>query len=217
MYCWRCHTLGTFSRNVYSPASAPPRRGPVRAGAVGAGTFGPKIGEWGFLGRLGKPFKMAVPGPPGGGKTSAVLQLCERMQETWGPVLFMALDEGPESASFREKLARFEIRRTFIDYGSWAEIAATVAGGGWAVVAIDSINRCPVPSFELDSYTRSMGVSWILTQEVTKAGEPRGSNTWAHWADTVVTVADGVACTGKNRYGISGAKKRIFGEEVPSE
>lgn len=209
-WCPRCGAVSSYGRVVHSPAMAPPQRRPVKASDLGGGKLAPSLGRWDDLfGRVGRPIKLLVFGPPGSLKTTCALLLSEAFK-VWGPVLYVAADEGPESQSFKDKIGRLEVLSPYIMSGSWAEISAEVAGGGWSLVVLDSANRIGVVPGELDAYTNSLRLSWLVLLEVTKAGDFRGDASWPHWADIVLYTDGKCVNVEKSRYGQAGKKQEVL-------
>ncbi len=55
-------------------------------------------------------------------------------------------------------------------------------------------------------------LSLVMIFQTTKDGMFRGQNTWEHLVQTVIEVKNGIAKTGKNRFGAKGSY-RIFDDD----
>lgn len=212
LWCPRCGSMWTFGAVVGSPGVGPGRIKPVQASALRAGQLAPSLGEEfdSLFGRMGRPVKIGAHGLPGSGKTTWALKLAEAFK-VWGAVLYCALDEGYESQSFRDKVARLEIRSPYVCGGSWREISWEIARGEWGVVVVDTVQRSQALPEDLDQFSRSSGVSWVVLLEDLKDGATyKGDSAWGHWVDVMVRVEGLRATTEKNRYAACGSGMEVL-------
>ena len=209
LYCPRCASMASYVRVVQSPGVAPRGAEPIQASKLAAGVLAPTLGEFdSFLGRLGRPVRIAIFGAAGAGKTTWALRLAQAFR-TWGQVLFCAVDEGMESASFRDKIQRLEITSPFIFSGGWPEITAQAVTGRWRMIVVDTVTRAGADPGEMNAYTRAHGVSWVAVLEVTKSGMFRGDASWSHWSDVLIRAEGLRVSIEKNRYGRAGVEKEV--------
>lgn len=207
-YCMRCDAHCSYYPQVQSPAPAPPRQRPMRASDLGGLRYAAAIGRgWtDVIGQVGRPLRVLAWGPAGTLKTTRVLDLAEGIADGWGgDVLYLAADEGRDSVSFRDKLARGEIVKTMVMSGGWRDLADELGRNRYVAACIDTINRVGIVPGEATDYTQSLGVSWLMIAEATKDGDLyRGEAGWGHWADIVLRFEPTKMVIEKNRYGQAG-------------
>lgn len=73
------------------------------------------------------------------------------------------------------------------------------------VLIIDSVNDARLEPIDIKNLQKQYPkLSLVLIFQTKKDGQFRGYNTWEHWVQTVIEVKNGVAHTGKNRFGTKG-------------
>ncbi len=94
---------------------------------------------------------------------------------------------------------------TYIENFLTKEIKDSLFLQNYDVFIIDSVSDAHLTPEDIEAMQKQYPqLSLILIFHTTKDGQFRGLNTWEHWVQTVVEVKDGIATTGKNRFGAKG-------------
>lgn len=167
-----------------------------------------------FLGNLvpREPVNICCYGPPGGGKSSFLLQFADAISTKASKTLYIADEETKFSATMKKKIQDFGINNKFllIDDGiKKGDILKSFRESGAKNLVLDSVNSLGLLPSEGEPIKKAVpGFSCFVLQS-TKDGKYRGTTKWIHNCAIEVRVKKGIARTGKNRYGMS-QKKRIF-------
>ena len=139
--------------------------------------------------RTGPASLICLSGPPGSGKSTAATKIADQYP---GTVVYSSIEEGI-GESLMARLKRLEVHRK----GLWFCSHMTVAGVDDVIVekapglvVIDSITASVFTSDDLLSLAHDRKVIVIAILQVTKAGDPAGSNSLSHDADVCVSFLD---------------------------
>lgn len=133
-----------------------------------------------------------VYGPPGSGKSTALLRLADALAEEGGPVFVNALEEG-HAVSVSEKLRRLELRRDDIYIACINDLVAlveAVSERGCSYLVLDSLSVSPLSAEDVARLQREMDVSILFSLHETKAGSAAGRRALIHYADVVLHLLD---------------------------
>ena len=154
-------------------------------------------GKWGdLMGHPGKRFHLMVFGRPKQGKSIFSVQFANYLSQNFGPVLYVASEEG-FSATLQKKIADFGMANRNMDFANFREyeqIRQALEGKKYRFVFIDSVNFIKVTPEQIEALkAANPGTAFVTIQQATKGGQFRGSQEYAHNCDMIVEVINGVA------------------------
>ena len=154
-------------------------------------------GKWGdLMGYPGKRFHLMVFGRPKQGKSIFSVQFANYLSQNFGPVLYVASEEG-FSATLQKKIADFGMANRDMDFANFREyeqIRQALENKKYKFVFIDSVNFIKVTPEQIEALKASNpGTAFVTIQQATKGGQFRGSQEYAHNCDMIVEVINGVA------------------------
>lgn len=157
----------------------------------------PFTGKWErFLGKPQVGFHAMVFGIPKSGKSILCTQLAKYLADNFGPVLYVAAEEG-FSMTLQNKIREFGIASENLHYANFKEynqIKSALQNNQFEFVFLDSVNFMKIAPEEMRELKQlNPGVSFVAVQQATKDGKFRGSQEYAHDADIIINVADGIA------------------------
>lgn len=157
----------------------------------------PFDGKWGdLMGRPGKRFHLMVFGRPKQGKSIFSVQFANYLSQNFGPVLYVASEEG-FSATLQKKIADFGMANRNMDFANFREyeqIRQALENKKYKFVFIDSVNFIKVTPEQIEALkAANPGTAFVTIQQATKGGQFRGSQEYAHNCDMIVEVINGVA------------------------
>ena len=170
-----------------------------------------------LIGNPSLPFYVMLYGLPGSGKSTLTIQLAKYLASKGLRVLYYAKEESTRhgfSYTLKEKLDRLNAYHENLFFAASLPENLTP----YDVLVIDSVNEAELTKDQIERLQNDYpNLSMLLIFQSTKDGQFRGDQTWQHLVDTVIKVENGVATTGKNRFGkggevevfqtLSGAKK----------
>lgn len=149
-----------------------------------------------FVGNPTKNFSMIVYGLPKSGKSNFAFQFASFLARHFGKVLFVASEEGI-SRTLQDK-----IRFNLADYKEihispskeYATIKRQVKENDYKFVFIDSLNVTDISVIELEELRKeNKDKAFISILQTTKKGDFKGSQEFAHNADVIVSIDNGIA------------------------
>lgn len=154
-------------------------------------------GKWGdLMGQPGKRFHLMVFGRPKQGKSIFSVQFANYLSQNFGPVLYVASEEG-FSATLQKKIADFGMANRNMDFANFREyeqIRQALENKKYKFVFIDSVNFIKVTPEQIEALkAANPGTAFVTIQQATKGGQFRGSQEYAHNCDMIVEVINGVA------------------------
>lgn len=157
----------------------------------------PFDGKWGdLMGKPGKRFHLMVFGRPKQGKSIFSVQFANYLSQNFGPVLYVASEEG-FSATLQKKIADFGMANRNMDFANFREyeqIRQALENKKYKFVFIDSVNFIKVTPEQIEALkAANPGTAFVTIQQATKGGQFRGSQEYAHNCDMIVEVINGVA------------------------
>jgi len=157
----------------------------------------PFTGKWErFLGKPQVGFHAMVFGIPKSGKSILCTQLAKYLADNFGPVLYVAAEEG-FSMTLQNKIREFGMASENLHYANFREynaIKECLQHNEFEFVFLDSVNFMKITPEEMrDLKKLNPGTSFINVQQATKDGKFRGSQEYAHDADIIINVEAGVA------------------------
>lgn len=144
-------------------------------------------------------------GPPGAGKSSLSLRLCEDSPPTWERPLYAAIEEGL-GPGLADRIGRVEATRSrYCDARDLPELAAAVDAEEPDVLVVDSVTAAGLAPEDALSLRRTYpALSLILVSQVTKSGDHVGSRAWTHDVDLAIELP---------AYGEYAVRKSWIGEQ----
>ena len=157
----------------------------------------PFDGKWGdLMGQPGKRFHLMVFGRPKQGKSIFSVQFANYLSQNFGPVLYVASEEG-FSATLQKKIADFGMANRNMDFANFREyeqIRQALENKKYKFVFIDSVNFIKVTPEQIEALkAANPATAFVTIQQATKGGQFRGSQEYAHNCDMIVEVINGVA------------------------
>lgn len=150
-----------------------------------------------FLELIGKPsriFSGIIWGLPKGGKSNLSVRFADYLQEYFGPVVYIAAEEG-HSSSLKEKFVQIDGGDvTIIESRNRDDIREYIKSKDCSFIFIDSINVAGIDNEFLELVkTENPNKSFISIVQATKSGNFKGDQALTHNCDFVVKVVAGVA------------------------
>lgn len=154
-------------------------------------------GKWQkFMGQPSIGFHAMVFGIPKSGKSILCTQLAKYLSDEFGSVLYVAAEEG-FSMTLQNKLREFGMASENLHYANFREyeqIKTALQNNQFAFVFLDSVNFMKItPEQMRELKAENPQTAFITIQQATKDGKFRGSQEYAHDADVIINVANGVA------------------------
>jgi hypothetical protein len=157
----------------------------------------PFTGKWKkFIGEPSIGFHAMVFGIPKSGKSILCTQMAKYMSDNFGSVLYVAAEEG-FSMTLQNKLKEFGMASENLHYANFREyeqIRTALQNNEFAFVFLDSVNFMKItPEQMRELKAENPQTAFITIQQATKDGKFRGSQEYAHDADVIINVANGIA------------------------
>jgi hypothetical protein len=154
-------------------------------------------GKWAkFMGQPSIGFHAMVFGIPKSGKSILCTQMAKYFADNFGSVLYVAAEEG-FSMTLQNKIREFGIASENLHYANFREydqIRTALQNNDFNFVFLDSVNFMKItPEQMRELKQENPQVAFITIQQATKDGKFRGSQEYAHDADIIINVANGVA------------------------
>ena len=157
-----------------------------------------------LIGNPSLPFYVMLYGLPGSGKSTLTIQLAKYLATQGLRVLYYAKEESTRHGfnyTLKEKLDRLNAYHENLFFA--ADLPEDLTP--YDVLVIDSVNEAQLTKDQIERLQNDYpNLSMLLIFQSTKDGQFRGDQTWQHLVDTVIHVENGVATTGKNRFGKGG-------------
>ncbi len=150
-----------------------------------------------FLELIGEPekrFAGIIWGKPKGGKSNFAIRFADYLQEYFGDVLYIAVEEG-ESQTLKGKIEDIGGSIvTFCDTKDITEIMKYSANAKYKFVFIDSINRAGIDYQLLESIKfENPDKSFVAIVQANKSGSFKGDQALTHNCDFIIYVEEGIA------------------------
>jgi hypothetical protein len=154
-------------------------------------------GKWQkFMGQPSIGFHAMVFGIPKSGKSILCTQFAKYLSDNFGSVLYVAAEEG-FSMTLQNKLREFGMASENLHYANFREyeqIRTALQNNDFNFVFLDSVNFMKItPEQMRELKQENPNTAFITIQQATKDGKFRGSQEYAHDADVIINVANGVA------------------------
>lgn len=157
----------------------------------------PFTGKWQkFMGQPSIGFHAMVFGIPKSGKSILCTQMAKYLSDNFGSVLYVAAEEG-FSMTLQNKLKEFGMASENLHYANFREyeqIRTALQNNDFNFVFLDSVNFMKItPEQMRELKAENPQTAFITIQQATKDGKFRGSQEYAHDADVIINVANGIA------------------------
>ena len=154
-------------------------------------------GKWAkFMGQPSIGFHAMVFGIPKSGKSILCTQFAKYLADNFGSVLYVAAEEG-FSMTLQNKIKEFGIASENLHYANFREyeqIKTALQNNQFNFVFLDSVNFMKItPEQMREIKQENPETAFITIQQATKDGKFRGSQEYAHDADIIINVANGIA------------------------
>jgi hypothetical protein len=169
-----------------------------------------------FLELIGEPeknFSGMIWGLPKGGKSNFAFRFADYLEEYFGDVLYIAVEEG-ESQTLKGKIEAIGgSTMTFLDTKDIGEMKKYIGDPKYSFVFIDSINRAGISDEILETIKAENPTKSIVSiVQATKGGNFKGDQALTHNCGFIIKVIDGIAHH-EGRYGPE-SKIEIFKEPL---
>jgi len=159
------------------------------------------------LGNVTIPFSMMIYGAPGSGKSTFNILFAKYLADELNKkVLYIASEEGKQSATIKEKFERLNAMHPNIDLAE----SMAVNLNKYDIIFVDCVDDLQLSPDEikniLDKHTKNKK-SFIFVFRATKDGSFRGSLTYEHLMDISIQMQEGKTVNKKNRFGGSGVMR----------
>lgn len=157
----------------------------------------PFTGKWAkFMGQPSVGFHAMVFGIPKSGKSILCTQMAKYLADNFGSVLYVAAEEG-FSMTLQNKIREFGMASENLHYANFREyeqIRTALQNNDFNFVFLDSVNFMKITPEQMRELKQlNPQTAFITIQQATKDGKFRGSQEYAHDADVIINVANGVA------------------------
>lgn len=157
----------------------------------------PFTGKWQkFMGQPSVGFHAMVFGIPKSGKSILCTQMAKYLADNFGSVLYVAAEEG-FSMTLQNKIKEFGMASDNLHYANFREyeqIKTALENNDFDFVFLDSVNFMKITPEQMREIKQlNPRTAFITIQQATKDGKFRGSQEYAHDADIIINVANGVA------------------------
>lgn len=157
----------------------------------------PFTGKWQkFMGQPSVGFHAMVFGIPKSGKSILCTQMAKYLADNFGSVLYVAAEEG-FSMTLQNKIKEFGMASDNLHYANFREyeqIKTALENNDFDFVFLDSVNFMKITPEQMREIKQlNPQTAFITIQQATKDGKFRGSQEYAHDADIIINVANGVA------------------------
>jgi hypothetical protein len=156
----------------------------------------PFSGRWeAFIGKPSANFHALIWGKPKQGKSYLAVAFAKYLSN-FGSVLYIAAEEG-FSATLKKKIADFGLTNSRVEFANFKRpenIIDFVRNNHYDFIVIDSVNFVGMTPEQVEVVKDLAPESGVITvQQATKTGQARGSMEFAHNADIIIEVIEGVA------------------------
>ena len=166
-----------------------------------------------FIGKPAIGFHALVYGLPKSGKSIWSMQFADYLANNFGKVMYVACEE-QFKGTLKEKVKDWTTNRSHLDFGkvdTFEEINKLIQG--YNFVIIDSLDYADVSVEEMEQLKRNHPkTSFVTIKQVTKDGQFRGSQEYAHNCDIIISISDGQAYQ-KGRFN-GGGQMSVFEREI---
>lgn len=133
-------------------------------------------------------------GLPKSGKSTFCMHFAKYLADNHGSVLYVASEEG-FSQTLKNKMTNFGLKSNDMHFANYREAEPIMdVGGNYDFVIIDSVNFIAIePEQVRQLKEQNPNLSLITIQQSTKDGDFRGSQEYAHDADSIVRIENGIA------------------------
>lgn len=150
-----------------------------------------------FIGQPTQNFSAIIYGLPKSGKSNFSIQFASYLARHYGKVLYVASEEGLQSRTLIDKV-KFNLADnreiSFSGAREFEKIKEHVKGDNYKFVFIDSLNIPGITPEQLEELKKeNSNKAFISILQSTKNGSFKGGQEFAHNADVVISVADGIA------------------------
>lgn len=157
----------------------------------------PFTGKWQkFMGQPSVGFHAMVFGIPKSGKSILCTQMAKYLADNFGSVLYVAAEEG-FSMTLQNKIREFGMASDNLHYANFREyeqIKTALENNEFDFVFLDSVNFMKITPEQMRELKHiNPRTAFITIQQATKDGKFRGSQEYAHDADVIINVANGIA------------------------
>jgi len=169
--------------------------------------------RWGYTAlRLPLTAKVAVEGPPGGGKSTLASRIAVDLAAQGHRVLYLSVEEGQEETCV-DRLRRvcglldvappaaLLVADVQDVHEADEEVRAFRDHGGQGVIVVDSLTELDASAAWWGELLAAPRLGVLLIQHLTTSGQPRGGLAPAYTAQVRLVVADLHAQVVKNRFG----------------
>ena len=133
-------------------------------------------------------------GLPKSGKSTFCMHFAKYLADNHGSVLYVASEEG-FSQTLKNKMTNFGLKSNDMHFANYREAEPIMdVGGNYDFVIIDSVNFIAIEPEQIRQLKeQNPNLSLITIQQSTKDGDFRGSQEYAHDADSIVRIENGIA------------------------
>jgi hypothetical protein len=156
----------------------------------------PFSGKWeAFIGKPAANFHALIWGKPKMGKSYLAVAFAKYLSN-FGSVLYIAGEEG-FSATLKKKIQDFGLTNSNVEFANFKtpeSILTFLQNNSYDFIIIDSVNFVRMTPEQVEQAKDIAPDSGFITvQQATKQGQARGSMEFAHNADIIIEVIEGVA------------------------
>lgn len=159
------------------------------------------------LGDVTIPFNMMIYGSPGSGKSTFNIIFAKYLADDLNKkVLYIASEEGNQSATIKEKFERLNAMHPNIDLAE----SMSVNLKKYDIIFVDCVDDLQLSTDEVKNIInkyKPQKKSFIFVFRATKDGSFRGSLTYEHLMDISIQMKDGQTINKKNRFGGRGVMR----------
>lgn len=152
-------------------------------------------GKWEqFFGNPSINCHYMVFGLPKSGKSTFTMHFAKYLADNHGRVLYVASEEG-FSQTLQNKVNTFKLNSDNLAFSNYREFEPIrELAPNFDFIIIDSVNYIKVTPEEIEQLkAENPNASIITIQQATKDGDYKGDTAYAHNADSIVRIQDGIA------------------------